>query len=142
MMEERTKLALDRHKSGCNCAQAVLCAYRDMFGLDEDTAYRISEAFGRGNGDRNGICGAVSGALMVAGLYASEGPDVKSNKSNTYDIAARITSRFEEMNGTLICRELKGIETGKPLRSCLGCIEDAAAIVGEIISEAEGESNK
>lgn len=141
MKEERIKLALERHKNGCNCAQAVLCAYADIFGLDDDTAYRISEAFGRGNGDRKGICGAVSGALMVAGLYASEGPDVKSNKAGTYDIAAKITSRFEEMNGSLICRQLKGIDTGKPLRSCTGCIEDAAAIVGEIIEKAAADSD-
>lgn len=132
--EERIQLALEKHKNGYNCAQAVLCAYADMFGLDEATAYRLAEAFGRGNGDRKGICGAVSGALIVAGLKESQGPGAKSNKEDTYDMAAKITSKFEEMNGSLICHELKGKETGKPLRSCPGCIKDAAGIAGEMIN--------
>ena len=56
-VEERVQKALDNHVNGCNCAQAVLCAYCDLFGIDEDTAYRIAEPFGRGNGDRTGMCG-------------------------------------------------------------------------------------
>jgi C_GCAxxG_C_C family probable redox protein len=137
IMEERVQKALECHKDGCNCSQAVLCAYADLFGMDHDTAYRIAEPFGRGIGDRSGICGAISGALMVAGLAFSEGSQVKGNKNETYDIAAKIVSAFREKNGAVICRELKGMDDGKPLRSCMGCIEDAAVIIGEILNEQE-----
>lgn len=136
-MEERIERAREKHMSGCNCAQAVLCAYADLFGVDEETAYRISEAFGRGMGNMSGMCGAVSGALMVAGLAFSEGSQAAGNKKETYDVAARIVSEFKEKNGSIICRELKGMDGGKPLRSCRGCIEDAAMIAGEILHEQE-----
>ena len=37
------------------------------------------------------------------------------------------------MNESVICRELKGVETGTVLRSCTGCIEDAVKIVEKYI---------
>ena len=135
LMEKRVQIAMEKHKNGCNCSQAVLCAYADLFGLDEETAYKITEAFGRGNGDRTGMCGALSGALCVCGLALSEGIEARGNKKETYDAGAEIVRRFKEMNGSVICRELKGLDTGKPLRSCMGCIEDAARIAGEILDE-------
>ena len=50
-MESRVQKAVDlREKHGYNCAQAILCAYADLYGLDEQTAYRIAEAFGTGMG--------------------------------------------------------------------------------------------
>ena len=45
-MTERAKLAQDFHKQGYNCAQAVVCAYCDLVGLDRDTAYKMAEGFG------------------------------------------------------------------------------------------------
>lgn len=35
---------------------------------------------------------------------------------------------FREKNGSTVCKELKGIESGKVLRSCPGCIEDMVRI--------------
>ena len=34
-----------------------------------------------------------------------------------------------------MCRELKGVETGQVLRTCRGCVEDAAEILEEILEE-------
>ena len=34
-MTERAKLAQDFHDQGYNCAQAVVCAYCDLVGLDK-----------------------------------------------------------------------------------------------------------
>ena len=42
---------------------------------------------------------------------------------------------FRKKNGSTICRELKGMDTGKVLRSCPGCIEDAANILSEKLGE-------
>ena len=43
-MSERVKKALENHKHGYNCAQAVVCAYCDLFGVDEKEAFKMSEA--------------------------------------------------------------------------------------------------
>ena len=69
-MESRIPKALELHRKGYNCAQAIVCAYCDLFGMDEETAYRASEAFGFGMGQME-ICGALSGACMLAGMKNS-----------------------------------------------------------------------
>ena len=44
-----------------------------------------------------------------------------------------MTNAFLEKNGSIICRDIKGVDTGKVLRSCDGCIEDAAQIIEETL---------
>ncbi|MCI7442072.1 MAG: C-GCAxxG-C-C family protein, partial [Clostridium sp.] len=40
---------------------------------------------------------------------------------------------FREKNTSVICRELKGVDTNVVLRSCDGCIEDAARIAYNVL---------
>ena len=54
---------------------------------------------------------------------------------NDEELLKEIEKRFIEKNGSVICRELKGLDTGKVLRPCRGCVEDAAEILEEILSE-------
>lgn len=125
----KTEKAVSLHDKGYNCAQAVVCAFADDLGLDEQTAYKMSEAFGLGVGQME-ICGAVSGACMVAGMKNSGGLDnIGKTKGETYKINRAIADEFKQMNESVICRELKGVETGNVIRSCTGCIEDAVKIV-------------
>lgn len=131
-MEERVKRALENHKKGYNCAQSVLCAYSDLLGVDEKTLFAASEGFGGGMGGMLGTCGAVTGMYMLAGLYNScKDLQACSSKPATNKMVRELAKEFEEKNQSLICRELKGVDSGKVLRSCDGCIEDATRIVGE-----------
>lgn len=130
-METRVKKAVENHKKGYNCAQAVLCAYSDLLGVEEETLFAVAEGFGAGMGGMLGTCGAVTGMYMVAGLQNScKDLQACSTKPATNKIVRELAKAFEEQNQSLICRELKGVDTGKVLRSCDGCIEDAARIVG------------
>ena len=72
-IEERVKLAEEKHHSGYNCAQAVLCSYSDKLGIDEETLFRLSEGFGAGMADMQGTCGAATGMYMIAGALGSSG---------------------------------------------------------------------
>ena len=45
-MNERAKKALEYHKKGYNCSQAVACSFCEEFGVDEETMFRIAEGFG------------------------------------------------------------------------------------------------
>lgn len=65
---KRSEKAKELFGKGYNCAQAVLCAFADECGMDEDTAYRLSSSFGGGLGRMREVCGAVSGMSMAAGL--------------------------------------------------------------------------
>ncbi len=124
----RKELALENHKKGYNCAQAVLCAFADITDFTEDQLFRLSEGFGFGMGTQ-GACGAVSAMVFLAGLEKSIGTDKipETNKKESYALARELIEAFEEKNKSIICKEIKG----ENLRSCDGCIEDAVKILEE-----------
>lgn len=132
-MDTRLEKTLEKHKKGYNCAQAVACTYCDLAGIDEELMFKLTEGFGAGMGSMECTCGAVTGAIALAGMKNSKGCDTPTSKGGTYQISKEILKKFEEMNGSVICKELKGIDTKKVLRSCDGCIQDAAKIVEEIL---------
>ena len=84
----KKELAYHLHNSKYNCAQAVLLAFADEIGEDKEVMFRISEGFGFGAGCGEGICGALSGAIMLAGLKNSDGNlEAPGTKASTYKIA-------------------------------------------------------
>lgn len=116
-MDTRVEKTIERHKKGYNCAQAVACTYCDLVGVDEETMFKMTEALGLGMGCMDGTCGAVAGACILAGMKRSTGN----------------LGGFEKANGTAICKELKGIETGKVIKSCDDCIKEAAALAEQVL---------
>ena len=133
-METRIEQALARHQKGYNCAQSVACTYCDLVGTDEQTMFSLSEGFGLGLGCTKGTCGAITGAALIIGLANSSGNlDTPDSKASTYKLSKELMLQFEALNGSTVCADLKGIATGKPLRSCDGCIEDAAILIEKIL---------
>lgn len=132
-MSERVERAVNNHKSGYNCAQAVACAYCDLFGADEKETFKTMEGFGLGMGTM-GTCGAVSAMAALAGMKLSDGNLEKpATKKLCYQAMKDMTRQFEEKNKSILCAEIKGMTGGEVLRSCHGCIEDAAKIVEETL---------
>lgn len=133
-IEERVAEIKDKHTRGYNCAQIVLCSYAEELGIDEETLFRISEGFGAGMGGMMQTCGAVTAMFMALGLANSSG-DLQAcdTKPQTMKKVRELAAEFEKKNGSIVCRELKGIDTGKVLRSCDGCIEDGICILGEYL---------
>lgn len=130
--EERVELAHQLHNQGYNCAQAVACAFADKVNAEEDVLFRMTEAFGLGMGDMQNVCGAISGANLVAGLVNSKGTGGMS-KGATYKIARSMNTAFREKNGSTVCKDLKGVESGQVLRTCPGCIEDMVRITAKTL---------
>ena len=126
---ERIEKALLNHRNGYNCTQSVACAYAKMLGMDEEAVFRLSEGFGLGMGSME-TCGAVSAMVMVVGMKESDGNlSSPATKKVCYQKAKQLIEEFRQKNSSIICRELKGVGTGKVLRSCDGCIEDAVSII-------------
>ena len=65
---DRTDRAVQLKHGGCNCCQAVLCAFAEETGMTEDELMRIGAAFGGGMGCMEGTCGALLGAQMLLGI--------------------------------------------------------------------------
>ncbi len=135
-MGNRTDKAAELHNKGYNCAQAVACSFCDEFGIDEATMFRLTEGMGLGMGCMEGTCGAVNGAVTILGLLNSsanlEKPD---SKGQTYKLSKELVETFKNKNKSIVCKDLKGVETGEVLRSCPGCIEDAVIILEKILEE-------
>ena len=130
----KKELAISLHDQKYNCAQSVACAFAEDLNIDPQILFKVCEGFGLGMGCMNGTCGAISGAMTLLGLKNSDGNlNSPATKAQTYQLSKEILQKFEAKNGAPICRDLKGIETGKVLRSCPGCIEDAVELVQEIL---------
>ncbi len=96
--------------------------------------FRITEGMGLGMGGMEGTCGAIGAASILSGLKNSsahlENPD---SKKISYEMSSQCLSNFKNQNGSVICKDLKGAETGKVLRSCSDCIADSVRIIDETL---------
>lgn len=114
MEQDISKIAVGHFAGGCNCAQAVLASFAEPLGLDTATAIRLATGFGVGMA-RGGACGAVSGAVMVLGLAGGAGgPGSAPAKAATYARAKEFYDRFIDLNGSIICRDLIGLDPSTP----------------------------
>ena len=86
--------------SGLNCAQSVFCAFADEFGMDLETAKKVSCGLGGGVGRLREVCGAVTGATLVLGMR--HGPD----KDAVYPKVQDFCAKFKAECGSIVCREL------------------------------------
>ena len=79
--------------------------------------------------------------LMVIGLANSVGDLEKGmpTKGSTYKQVKEQVQKFKEKNGSYLCRELKGVETGKVLCSCPQCIMDAVALTEEYLKKHQAD---
>lgn len=98
-------------EEGYNCSQAVFGAFAGEYNLDKDLAMRIAASFGGGMGRMREVCGTVSGMLLVAGLEtgAVVGAD-RNQKAENYAEVQALAELFREQNGSIICRELLGLD--------------------------------
>jgi len=132
-MSERAEMAVAKHRNGYNCCQAVACVFADEVGIDESLLYKMGEGFGGGMGTAQGVCGAISGAAMIAGLVYSDGNTEQAGltKAKTTRAAGIMQKKFIERAKRLICRDIKTGNEGKAFTSCADCIRIATEIVEE-----------
>ena len=125
-IEERAARAVEL-KAGCNCAQAVVLSYADKLPLEEETLKKLAAGYGGGMGCMEGTCGALVGAVMVAGML--------TDGQGTGRYAREILLGFRERCGATICKDLKGVETGKVLCPCTECVRNAVLAAGAVLGE-------
>ena len=139
--------AIAYFKSGFNCAQSVVMAFRDLTGLTESDSARLASSFGGGLGRLREVCGAVSGMAIVAGiLYGYDDPNVPGASAAHYARVQELANAFRSRNGSIVCRELLGgAAATSPTpdartpeyyrkRPCADLVGDAAEILDEFIA--------
>jgi len=106
-------MAVESFDNGYNCAQSVFSSFSEDFGLDKTVALRIANGFG--GGVRCGeVCGAVSGAVMAIGLKCGFFIEKDfDQKAFCNDKSSEFIEKFREANGSMICRDILGIDIRK-----------------------------
>ncbi len=136
-------------ESGCNCCQAVFCAFLENTNLTKEEALRLSAGFGGGFGRLREVCGAVSGMTMVlSNRFASTDPNDHEKKAELYALIQKAAGEFKEENGSIVCRELLGLQekNSAPVpeertkeyykkRPCSELVHCAAAIAEKYLEE-------
>ena len=117
MKDARYEQAVKNHRSGYSCSAAVLAAYAAEAGMSETEARRVAGPYAGGG---RGTCGAVAAAeIVLKEKYGAEGKR----------LAKELDGKFIAKNGSIMCREIRG----QRLRSCRGCVEDAAEFLADMV---------
>ncbi len=96
---------------GYNCSQSVALAFEDMLSMDRQTIARAVSGFGGGMGRMREVCGAMSGVSFVLSmLYGYDSASDTEGKKRLYEEIQTIGKRFKNDNGSVVCRELLGLE--------------------------------
>ena len=128
-MKDRKQEAKAYHEKGFNCAQSVALPFCEELGMSKQAAMRALEGFGAGMGDREQTCGALSGAVFVAGLKHSDGNlEAPASKSATYAVCGKTCQAFTEKCGSTVCKEIKE----KAYLTCGECISLGVELAEEI----------
>ena len=134
----RVELAIENHKKGCNCAQAVALAYVDVLQMDAEKVYHLTEALGGGVGGLRQICGAVSAGSLVLGYQKSnDALYEKKYRLDTYDLIKEYVEKFQEIDGTYQCGELLELRKEKQsnFTTCTDCVRKAAELIEEFLQK-------
>ncbi len=115
-MDNKTNQAVANHKKFYSCSASVLCAFADQIGMSQQDAKAAAAPFA---GGRMGKCGAVMAAEYI---LEKQFPDSADEKITEFE------DEFIQKNQSLMCSELRG----KKLRSCRGCVTDAAEILEKL----------
>ncbi|MFW9942206.1 MAG: C-GCAxxG-C-C family protein [Candidatus Thorarchaeota archaeon] len=142
----RIEEAVASFRGNFNCAQSILGTYGIEYGINRDTALKLATGFGGGMARFGRTCGAVSAAFMVIGLKYGMG--IKGNtelKEKTYQLIREFSDRFQEINGSVICKELLECDINTPEgknfysqnnlfdKKCLQFVNNVAEILEEIL---------
>jgi C_GCAxxG_C_C family probable redox protein len=145
-MNDIKEKAIMNFRAGYNCAQAVVTAYSEQLGFDQELAAGLACGFGAGMGRMQETCGTVTGAFMVIGLNSyRKRTDPVERKEHAYPLIREFNKRFIERYGTNNCRKLLNCdlmtEEGRQYLKdnnlhetvCEKCIADSIRILEEIL---------
>lgn len=138
--------AISNFRDDLNCAQSVLSTFSSQLGLSLDTALKLASGFGGGMGRLGNTCGAVTGAFMVIGLKYGMGINRNIEaKEKTYQLIREFSEKFQDIHGSLMCKQLLGCDINTPdgkdyfnqndlfEKKCLQYVKNAVELLEEMI---------
>ena len=115
-MGAKTLQAVENMRGPLSCSQSVMCAFADDVGLTQEEAKKIGAPY---SGGRKIKCGAVcAGGIILAKKFGDDS-----------DKIAQFEQKFLDNVGAINFRDIRS----KNLRPCIGCVEESATILEEMI---------
>ena len=121
------------------CAEAVLVSLNRGLdgGLTEDQAVTLAAPFCVAMGDSGCLCGALSGAVLAAGLFIGNNRPY-SHRKDMRQIGLALHNQFKSANGSTCCRVIaKQVKHDKKVRfhQCANLTAGAAEMAARLILE-------
>ena len=100
---DRCQLAFENHQSGYNCAQSVALSFAEDINVSRETLLAMVGGMGGGvGGSHEELCGAISGGVMVLGLFAPfVDPAKPEDRRRLFGYVKEFRKRFAERFGGL-----------------------------------------
>jgi C_GCAxxG_C_C family probable redox protein len=94
------------------CAQSVLLAVQEVFGMEDPAVFRSATGLSGGLGlSINGPCGALTGGIMALsqryGRERSKIEDLEGIRFKAYELARKLCQRFLDEYGSFSCRDIQ-----------------------------------
>ena len=124
-----SKMALDYHKSGFHCAEAVSKAFTEVYGNGTSNDIpKVATAFGGGVGrTKQDICGALLGGFIALGyLFGRSEPG--ADWTDAAESAAELRRQFVQAHGTTNCGAL--LATFGPQEDMMRCKQLSGEVAG------------
>ena len=98
---EFIELTKSSFSSGECCAESIVTAVLRSLGEEGQTAQRMAAGLCGGFGDKQGTCGALTGAIISLGLIPETELPKKQRK-----LASILRQRFEKRHNATVCKDL------------------------------------
>jgi C_GCAxxG_C_C family probable redox protein len=106
--------AVKLFEEGYNCAQSVLMAMCEHWRIRSNMVPKVATAFGSGIGRCGSVCGALVGGVMAIGVKFGTDEPSADKRQRSYALARTLYERFEDVHGSVLCRELIGYRLSVP----------------------------
>ena len=111
MLERVAQKSVSHFESGFFCAESVLLAISEHYGIKSGFIPSIATGFCSGTSRTSGLCGAVAGGILSINLFSGRHSPKDSVEEN-YTFVREFLQSFQEEFGTTNCAELIGCDLG------------------------------
>jgi C_GCAxxG_C_C family probable redox protein len=111
MIDQIARQSVEHFKSGYFCAESVLLAVSEHYGIKSSFIPGIATGFCSGTSRTSGLCGAVAGGILSINLFSGRRSS-KDSVDENYTYVREFLQSFQEKFNTTNCAELIGCELG------------------------------
>ncbi len=125
-------------KSGYNCGESIVQAFRKEGGVDiDDNAFRLCSGFGGGMGHARDLCGSLAGCIMVISTLVGRNDPKEKPLKDIYPYSREFHDRFISRFGSSACKDLMPYEfdTREHLINCLKLTNKVGQLLAEYLEE-------